>query len=325
MHRITAITLTILLLSWNGLAHAVQVPGPLVSTDWLANHQADVVVLDVRSNTKSFIAKPVFRKDKKTGKNRLITVGGHIPKAALVNYKQVRAKRKIGGKEVTRLIPTGADFETLMQQSGVNQDSVIVIVSRGQDNSDLTMATRLYWTLKYYGHDNMGILDGGMAQWLTESRKAVTRTVKPATGNWRAGKGRSEILATTSDVEAAMKDGSSSLVDNRPLSQYLGTRKKSYVYDKGHIPGAKVFPNELMNSAGMPAKFLPADELQQLVQAMGINNEVDAITYCNSGHLASGGWFIMSELLGNKNVKLYDGSMHEWTLNKLPTRTLKME
>lgn len=325
MNRITGIAIAILLLSWNGLAHAVQVPGPLVSTDWLASHQADVVILDVRNDTKSFTVKPEFRKDKKTGKRKLITVGGHIPGATLVNYKQVRARRKIDGKEVTRLVPVGADFETLMKQSGVNQDSVIVIVSKGHDNSDLTMATRLYWTLKYYGHDNMGILDGGMAQWLTESRKAVTSTTKPATGNWRAGEGRSEILATTSDVEAAMKAGSSSLVDNRPISQYLGTWKKSYVYDKGHIPGAKLFPNELMNSAGMPAKFLPADELRQLLQAMGIDTEVETITYCNSGHLASGGWFIMSELLGNKNVKLYDGSMHEWTLNKLPTRAFEME
>ncbi|MDH3900241.1 MAG: rhodanese-like domain-containing protein [Gammaproteobacteria bacterium] len=115
------------------------------------------------------------------------------------------------------------------------------------------------------------------------------------------------------------------LVDTRAISQYLGTRKKSYVYDKGHIPGARSFPNELMNSAGMPARFLPADELRQLMQAMNIDTDADTITYCNSGHLASGGWFIMSELLGNKNVSVYDGSMHEWTLNKLPVHRFDME
>ena len=325
MNRIITALLTLTMLSWGSLIYAVQVPAPLITTDWLAEHQADVVILDVRKNTKSFTAEPEFRQDKKTGKRKLVTVGGHIPGAALVNYKQVRAKRKINGKDVTRVLPARAEFEKLVQQSGVNRDSTIVIVSRGHDNDDLTMATRLYWTLKYYGHDNMAILDGGMAQWLADGRKFVTRTSKASAGNWRAGTGRRNILATTQDVQAATNTGTVDLVDTRPISQYLGTWKKSYVYEKGHIPGARVFPNELMNSAKMPARFLPPEELRQLMQAMAIDTEADTITYCNSGHLASGGWFIMSELLGNENVRLYDGSMHEWTLNSLPVRKFHME
>jgi thiosulfate/3-mercaptopyruvate sulfurtransferase len=173
----------------------------------------------------------------------------------------------------------------------------------------------------------MGILDGGMAQWLADDRKFVTRPGNPAAGNWRAGEERRGILATTDDVTAATKTGSSRLVDNRAISQYLGTWKTTYVYGKGHIPGARSFPYELMNNAGIPARFLPAEELRQLMQAMNIDTDTDAetITYCNSGHLASGGWFIMSELLGNKNVSLYDGSMHEWTLNKLPVHRFDKE
>lgn len=325
MNRVAATVIATGILFLASVAQAVQVAGPLIATDWLASHQAEVVILDVRQDTESFTVAPQFRPDKKTGKRKLVAIGGHIPGATLVNYKQVRAKREIDGRVVTRLLPARADFEKLMQQSGVNRDSAIVIVSRGQDTSDLTMATRLYWTLKYYGHDNMGILDGGMAQWLFDGRKFVTRPGKPAAGNWRAGEERRGILATTDDVKAAMKTGTSSLVDIRSISRYLGTLKKSYVYDKGHIPGAKLFPNELMNSASMPARFHPADELRQLMQAMKIDTDADTITYCNSGHLASGGWFIMSELLGNKNVKLYDGSMHEWTLNKLPVQRFDME
>ena len=325
MNRVAGTALALSILLWAGMVQAGQVPGPLIATDWLASHQADVVILDVRNDTKSFTIGPKFKKDKKTGKRKLAVIGGHIPGAALVNYKKLRAKREVNGQVVTRLLPARADFENLMQQSGVNRDSAIVIVSRGQDNGDLTMATRLYWTLKYYGHDNMGILDGGMAQWLADDRKFVTRPGKPAAGNWRAGEERRGILATTDDVTAATKTGSSRLVDNRALSQYLGTRKKSYVYGEGHIPGARSFPYELMNSGDMPARFLPADELRQLMQAMNIDTDAETITYCNSGHLASGGWFIMSELLGNKNVSLYDGSMHEWTLNKLPVHRFDME
>ncbi|UCC55135.1 MAG: sulfurtransferase [Gammaproteobacteria bacterium] len=312
-------------LSWAGMVQAVQVPGPLIATDWLASHQADVVILDVRRETESFTAAPKFMKDRNTGKQRLVCTGGHIPGAALVDYNQVRARREVNGQIIMHLLPARADFEKLMQQSGVNRDSTIVIASRGQDIVDLAMATRLYWTLKYYGHDNMGILDGGMAQWLADGRNFTTRSEKPATGNWRAGEGRIGILATTNEVTAATKTGSSRLVDNRAISLYLGTWKTSNVYDKGHIPGAGSFPGELMNSAGMPSRFLPVDELRQLFQAMDIDMDAGTITYCDSGHLASGGWFIMSELLGNRNVRLYDGSMHEWTLNRLPVQRFDME
>jgi thiosulfate/3-mercaptopyruvate sulfurtransferase len=301
MNRVPVLLIAVLMLSWSGLVNAIQVPGPLVETDWLAGHQADVVILDVRQDTKSFTRGPQYKTDKKTGKKILVEIGGHIPGAVLVNYKQVRDKRNINDKLVTRIVPLQADFEKLMQQSGVSGDSAVVIVSKGEGTGDLTMATRLYWTLKYFGHDNMAILNGGMAQWTIDGRKVGTKPGKVAAGNWQAGEIRDEILATTEEVSSAVQAGSSQLVDNRSVSQYFGTEKKSYVYAGGHIPGARMFPNELMNSAGAP------------------------VTYCNSGHLASGGWFIMSELLGNKNASLYDGSMHEWTLGKQPVSAMQME
>ncbi len=325
MNRVSVLLMSVFMLSWSGLVSAIQDTGPLVETDWLDKHQGDVVILDVRKDTKSFTREPIFRKDKKTGKKILVGVGGHIPGARLVNYKHVRSKRKINGQDVTRIVPLQADFERLMQQSGVNKDSAIVIVSKGEGTGDLTMATRLYWTLKYFGHDNMGILNGGMAQWTVDDRKVSIKSGKVEAGNWQAGEVRDAILASTGEVSSAIQAGSSQLVDNRSVSQYFGTEKKSYVYAKGHIPGARMFPYELMNSAGIPAKFLPKEDLDKLIQAMGIKPDAETITYCNSGHLASGGWFIMSELLGNKNARIYDGSMHEWTLNKQPVSAMTME
>lgn len=319
------VLVVMIFLSWGIQAHAVQVPGPLVETDWLAQHQGEVVMLDVRQDIRSFTAEPVYKKDPKTGKQIRVGVNGHIPGAILVNYKQVRATRKIDGQEVTRLIPVRTDFEKLMRQSGVNRDSAIVIVSKGQNNDHLTMATRLYWQLKYFGHDNMGILNGGVAAWLADGRQVASGASKPLPGDWQAGAGRNAILASTADVAAAVKSGDAQLVDTRSLSQYLGTAKKPYVHAMGHIPGAKVYPYELMNAAGESARFLPAEKLGQLMEAMDIDGDAATITYCNSGHLASGGWFIMSELLGNKNVRLYDGSMHEWTLMKQPVKAMQME
>jgi thiosulfate/3-mercaptopyruvate sulfurtransferase len=187
------------------------------------------------------------------------------------------------------------------------------------------MATRLYWQLKYYGQDEIAILNGGMAQWLNERRGVDSKADKPQPGNWRATAERKELLATSADVANAVDKKSAQLVDTRSLPLYFGTGKKSYVYAKGHIPGAKPFPNELLTQPSVPAKFTPIDELRSLAKEMGVDTDANTITYCNSGHLASGSWFVLHELMGNKNVKLYDGSMHQWTMEERPVTSFKME
>ena len=314
---------TLLFLSTN-VAYSMNLPGPLVETDWLAKNMNDVVILEIRSDVKSFTKKPVFSKDKKSGKLKLKKVAGHIPGSILVNYKDLRSDKKIDGRTVQKMLVNRAAFEKVMQNAGVNKNSNVVIVHSGKDNLALTMATRFYWQMKYYGFDNMAILNGGMAQWIIDKRKVSTEKSKPKKGNWVATAERNEILATSKDVESAVKS-KSQLVDTRPISLYLGTwYKKSYVYDNGHIPGAKPYPNELLSS-NMPAKFLKVSDSKNLFEQMGIKTDKDSITYCNSGHLATGSWFVLSELMGNKNVKMYDGSMHEWTLEKHDVTKMKME
>jgi len=316
----------LVIFAFSGVAQAVQVPGPLVDSAWLAKNQKNVLILDVREDPGSFTRKPVIKVDKKTRKMKIVNVGGHIPGAVLVDYKKIRANKKLGGMQLQKMLPGKKAMENMMQALGANQDSAIVLVSRGQSNLDMTGATRMYWQLKYYGQNNMAILDGGVAQWLTDGHKVSIGKTTVSKGNWKVTAERNEILATSDDVARAMKDGSVQLVDNRPISQYLGVvYKKSYVYAPGHIPTAKSFPNELFTAAGAPAKFNSADKLTSLSEAMGIDPKKPAISYCNSGHLATGGWFYMHEVMGNKNVKMYDGSMHEWTKEKRPVVTMKME
>jgi len=317
----------VLIGSWlSNVALAASLPSALVETDWLAKNASKVTILDVRKDVKSFTAKPVFTMDKKTKKKKLVKIGGHIPGASLVNYGKLRDKTKIGGKTVTRMIVGKDVFSKLMQDAGVNKDSVIVIVSKGENDGDVTEATRLYWQLKYYGHDNIAILNGGMGQWLKDRRKISIKASKVKKGNWVATAERKEILATSEDVAAAVKSKDTQLMDTRSLSLYLGTwRKKSYVFADGHIPGAKVFPTELLTQPKAPARFVATKELKTMAEQMGLDTSAKTITYCNSGHLATGMWFVMSELMGNKNTKMYDGSMHQWTLEKRPTVKMKME
>ena len=325
MKTITRLYALVALLLASGIAAAVQLPSPLVDAAWLEKNLAGVTIIDVRGDIKSFTTAPMYMRDMKTGQPRLTRIGGHIPGALLADYRHVRGTRLIDGNKVSRMLPERKDFERFMQLVGLNKDSTVVIVSKGESNGDMTMATRLYWQLKYYGQDRLAILDGGMASWLMNKGEVSTDGTKPPQGNWKATAERKELLATSDEVATAVKTGDAQRVDTRSLALYLGTYKKSYVSAKGHIPGAKPFPNELLTQPMAPATFTPLKTLRSLAATLKIDTDKAIITYCNSGHLASGSWFVFSELLGAKNVKLYDGSMLQWTLEKRPVTVLKLE
>jgi len=304
-------------------ASALQVPGPLVDTDWLEQHLDEVRILDVREDIESFTRKAVLVRKRFTGDLRLRRSGAHIPGAMLVDFLNIRTSREIDDRNVRYMTPGKAEFEELMQSWGVNNDDAVVITSQGVGNGDATMATRLYWQVKYFGHDNVAILDGGMASWLLEQKSASIETNAPQPGNWVVREERASLLANSDDVARAITDKDTELVDTRSLGFYLGAVKQPYVRKKGHIPNAKVFPNELLSSAGAPAYYSDPEELQQMAEALAINSRGNIITYCNSGQFASTSWFVFHELMGNPNVRLYDGSMHQWTLEKRPVEKIK--
>lgn len=312
--RIMMVVFTLLLGVAACSAQAVTLPGPVVSAEWLQQNLDAVVVLDVRENLKDFSSAPVFRKDEKTGAQVLSTVGGHIPGALAVDFGKVRVKRKVEGHEIVGMLPDKAQFEALMQSLGLNAGKPIVITSPGADLNEVEAAARLYWSLKYYGEDALALLDGGNAAWLQAGYPVTSDAAVAATGNWTAKADRREVLAETADVLAATKDGTQ-LVDARPANQYFGVFfKKPTVKAGGHVAGAKNMPPDLRSrSNGKAQVFLSADEYRKIYAGLGIDVAAPTVTYCNTGHLASGAWFIQSEILGNKNVRLYDGSMAEWT------------
>lgn len=308
-----------------GAQGAPQLPGPLVDSDWLARHRQQVTILDVRADPQSFQQSPRYYVDPRNGDRYLVEVGGHIPGAVLVDFGTLRSSRVIDGRKVAKLIPERQAFERLMRSYGLDQGSVVVVATRGESSEDLTLGTRLYWQLKYYGHDRLALLNGGLAHWVLSGHEVSMEPVPVAPGNWRASAQRDELLATSEDVAKAVDRGDTQLMDTRSMSQYLGTTKQPYVAAPGHIPGAKVYPTELLAEPGAPATFLGTATLRKLIAELGMEPQHATIAYCNSGQLASGGWFVLSELLGNKQAKLYDGSMHQWTLEGRPVRELKME
>lgn len=301
---------------------ATRVPGPLVDTAWLAGQlgNAEVVVIDVRDDPANF-DRPLSDREKADPKAPLV---GHLPGARLLDWKLVRESREIDGVKLDKMAPTPQNFEALMRQLGVANDQAVVIVTNGKDSAAVTMGTRVYWTLKYFGHDNLALLDGGLRKWQAESRPLVFDNPAIAPSQFVVGKPRAELLALVGAVEKASAGKAAQLVDGRTADYYVGQNMTSDVKGKGHIPGARMLAHkDLVDEK--TGTFLPRQQLAALTDDAGIGLDRETISYCNTGHLASGAWFVQSELLGNNKAKLFDGSMHEWTKNAARPLSIKWE
>ena len=302
-----------------GQTFAAAPQGPTVSTAWLAQNMADVQVVEVRSDFASFGKKADVQLDKKTGKNTVNEVGGHIVGARLVDFKVVRTERKLGDKNVKFLAPEKEDFQARMRAAGVTNDKPIVLVPMGQSIADIDESLRLYWTFKLYGEDRIAVLDGGETAWLAEGRPVSSDAVADAKGDWVAKAERPELIAGSDDVVSAMDKQNVQLVDARPMAQFYGIVKSPAVLAPGHIDHAKVFSPELLTRGADGALyFLNAKAYQGVLKASGIDPNAPSIAYCNTGHLASGAWFAMHEIAGITSTRLYDGSLSRWTAEQRP-------
>jgi thiosulfate/3-mercaptopyruvate sulfurtransferase len=318
--RFTAIALTTAVLAGN--AWAVELPGPVVDGQWLAKNLGEVQVVDIRSD-KSFTGKPVFETDAKSGKKTLSELGGHLANALAVSFGTIRASRMINGEKVNYLVPEKADFQKLMQKAGLRADKPIVIVTKGMNAAEIDEGLRLFWQLKYFGENRVAMLDGGLAAWVADGRQVVSTAPAAATGDWTAKAEQDELLATPDEVAAA--GSNTQIIDARGAAQYFGLGKRDYVSSFGHIKGAKLLPPEILFRKDGPAvKFFSPQTYRAIFAMSGIATDRPAITYCNSGHLASGPWFIEHELIGNQHVQLFDGSMHFWTLEKRPVESVAL-
>jgi thiosulfate/3-mercaptopyruvate sulfurtransferase len=171
-------------------------------------------------------------------------------------------------------------------------------------------ATRVYWTFKVLGHDAVSILDGGMKAWTAADLPLSTDAAAPEAGTFTAAF-RPELYATASDVAAAMT-GAADLVDTRPTKHYTAEIKPEPVKRAGTVPGSANYPiTAMLDPEG--SRFLSTDDLAGKMAQLGVDPSREQIAYCNTGHFGSIGWFAMSELLGDRSVRLYDGSMAEWT------------
>jgi thiosulfate/3-mercaptopyruvate sulfurtransferase len=299
-------------------AGAQTLPGPVVDVAWLAANLDKVQVLDLRGSGKSFTQEPSFEEVK--GRKIVDEVGGHIAGSRLMEFKTIRVEREIDGIKIKYMVPERAVFEKMVRDAGVDGGKPIVIVPVGLNLSDVNDAMRLYWQFKLYGEDQVAVLDGGMAAWLQDGKPYVKAPLTPRTGNWTSPSDRTaRYFADSGEVATISHRRSVTLIDARELPQYFGLTKRDYVYGYGHIENAvSLAPETTFRKDGGAVKLLAPNTYRAILRAQQIDPEAPAVVYCNSGAQSSMPWFILSEVLGNQSAKQYDGSLHQWTLEKRP-------
>lgn len=277
---------------------------PLVDGAWLEAHLGDdaVVVLDVRN--------------KLDGGSRTIYEQGHIPGAIHSDYGKDGWRVNVGG--VVGMLPPVSQVEALIGGLGIGNDNHVVIVPAGVSALDYGSATRVYWTFKVMGHEAVSILDGGYALWVNEGRQVDSGSVTRAPTRFSATYEPRHVASREDVLAASTGESGLTLVDNRPQVQFMGRAKHVKAARAGSIPNAVNLPQSRFFDASN-GRFSAAKKLSDLwSQAGGARDDDETITYCNTGHWASLGWFASSELLGRES-RLYDGSMVEWSaIEELP-------
>jgi len=263
-----------------GFAH----PEVLVDTAWVAENlqKAGVRLVDV-SNKPEVYAE------------------GHIPGAVYVNWQSDLTNPD---DPVKGQIITAAQLEALLGRLGIDNQTTVVLY----DDTNSLFAARAFWTLKYYGHQDVRILDGGRKKWVAEGRELSQEVPSVSPATYKAGEPDLAIRATWEQVLADLNQPGKVIVDARGPKEYTGQDVRSA--RGGHIPGA--INLEWTNQVNPDGTFKPAAELRKLYEQAGIKPDQQVITYCQTGVRAAHSWFVLSQLLGFENVANYDGSWEEW-------------
>ena len=267
---------------------------PLVKPDWLSANLGNnsLVVVDIRAPVKG---DDVYAK-------------GHIPGAVNAPYGVFGWRKKIDS--VPGQLPPQDEIAGRIGSLGIDNDKHVVIVPFGKNSSDFGSATRVYWTFKVLGHDAVSILDGGMEAWNKSGGELSTASAEPQAAKFEVSF-RSELIADADEVASAKERGIE-LVDARPADQFSGKKKSPVARVAGTIPGAVNIQQSSFYD-GKNLSFADRDSIAALTEKAGIGPDAKEITFCNTGHWASVAWFGLSEVLGNKNTAMYDGSMSDWT------------
>ena len=264
-------------------------PEVLVDTQWVADRANDpkVKIVEVDVDTAAYDT-------------------GHIKGAIGLDWRkdlQARPIRDLLSKEA---------LESLLSAKGISSDDTVV--AYGDNNN--WFAAWFVWNLKYYGHKDVRLMNGGRKKWQDEGREVVTDapTIKPT--NYKAGQPNKAIRVLREEIFGVIGKGGVVLVDVRSPKEYSGellapeNLPQEGAQRGGHIPGAANIP--WAQAVREDGTFKPVSELRELYQSKGVTPDKAVIAYCRIGERSSHTWFVLQYLLGYPNVRNYDGSWTEW-------------
>jgi thiosulfate/3-mercaptopyruvate sulfurtransferase len=260
----------------------------LVDTQWVEDHLDDDSLRIVEVD-----------------ENPALYAEAHIPGAIGFDWQkdlQDQVKRDFLGPQ---------EFGKLFGSRGVSNDHTVVLY--GDRNN--WFAAYTYWYLKYYGHDRVLLMNGPREKWIEEGRPTSTEAPSHPATTFEA-RGPDESIRSKRDEVLDVLGTNTRLVDVRSPQEFSGELIAMAGYEQegaqrsGHIPGAINVP--WAQAVTEDGTFKSADELRELYQGKGALDGNDIVAYCRIGERSAHTWFVLHELLGQDNVRNYDGSWTEW-------------
>jgi thiosulfate/3-mercaptopyruvate sulfurtransferase len=264
-------------------------PETLVSTQWAADHLRDSNIRRVEVDVDTTAYEQ-----------------GHLPGAVGWNWQSQLQDN------IRRDLIDQRALEELLGQSGISNDTTILLYG---DNNNW-FAAYAFWQLKYYGHKDVRLINGGRKKWVEEKRPLTTEAATVATTKYRATGPDESIRARKEDVFNVLeKKSAAQLVDVRSGDEFTGKiiappGMSETAQRGGHIPGAASVP--WAQAANEDGTFKSLEALKALYEGKGVAGKNEVIAYCRIGERSSHTWFVLKYLLGYDHVKNYDGSWTEW-------------
>ncbi|MBP6940800.1 MAG: sulfurtransferase [Syntrophorhabdaceae bacterium] len=285
MKKHLVLALFLIMLCTPLILHSEDLPA-LVSASWLNENlgKPNVLVLDIRK-VEDYRA-------------------GHIPGALSLTYAAWRTM----GEALDCQLPYRDELTDTICSSGISAETYVVIVGNTDTFRQLVNATRVAWTLKYAGVKRPAILDGGYKKWLEKNYPVTKEWVKRPKSRYKC-KWNENVLATKGYVTSHFKE--LAIVDTRTEKLFKGEVSDPMLKRKGHIPGAINLPFSLVFHKD--GTFTSPDVLRYIaLHSVGDDPGKRIVVLCCNGQFASSWWFAFSEILGYRDVRIYDGSMEEW-------------
>jgi thiosulfate/3-mercaptopyruvate sulfurtransferase len=296
INRLIIIPLIMILVSLSSACHAREI-SPFISTDWLEKNlnNPGVKIIDIRDDAE-------YRK-------------GHITGAVNVSVNSWAVEKN----GLVREVLDEKDLLKLMGSIGAKADSNIIVVGRGINDFDRADAIRVAWTILIAGVKNVSVLDGGFPKWLNEKRPITTEQAVIQPGTY---KGKIDTSTLVSKAYVLDKISKTVIVDNRTPEVYSGAKTEPWAPKAGHIKGAVNLPAPLVfkEDGLIKSKNELADMAKKVI---GSDRDKEIILYCGAGPFSSVWSYILTEQLGYKNVKVYDGSMQDWIME--PTGPVEIQ